>query len=419
MNKTFHIITLGCKLNKYESDCMANLLIEKGYKYITNFEFADIYIINTCAVTKESEKKSRQYISKCLKLNPNAKIIICGCASENNLEQFKNKTNVFSVIGNEKKDQIDKFIESSVFKVYDFLPNYNNLKNPNINQTRAYLKVQDGCNNFCAYCLIPYLRGRSRSRELTECVKEAEFLSKTCKELVLTGIDLSSYQPSLIELIEKLSHLTCRVRLGSLEQKIITEEFMQRLQKVKNFCPHFHLSLQSGDDAVLKRMNRHYTAQQYYEKVDLIRKYFPLANITTDIIVGFAGETEQEFLNTKSFVEKVNFGAVHVFPFSMREGTLASKIYKDTVNSEEKNKRVKLLQQVAKISGLNYINKIKNVEHKVLTEDHENDFVVGYTESYIKVYLPKQTALNQILTVKITGEYLDGVKGEIINNEVK
>ena len=413
MSKTFHIITLGCKLNKYESDCMASVLMDNGYELITEFDRADLYIINSCAVTAESEKKSRQYVTKCLKLNPSAKIIVCGCASQNNVEQFRNKQNVFSVFGNIGKDNILHYVDNSVFEVRDFPESYDNLQNPHNTQTRAYLKVQDGCNNFCSYCLIPYLRGRTRSRALCECVKEGEILATTCKEIVLTGIDLSSYSPSLIELLEGLAHLPCRIRLGSLEVGVVTHDFMERLSKIKNFCPHFHLSLQSGCDSVLRRMNRHYTASEYLEKVQLIRKYFPLANITTDVIVGFAGETEDEFNTTAEFVKTVGFGGVHVFPYSRREGTVASKVYADSVSNKEKNDRVNKLKSIARDCFVNYINLVKGSTCSVLTEDVENGFTVGYTENYIKVYLPKETPKNTIYKVKIVEIFNDGVKGEI------
>ena len=415
MTKSFHVITLGCKLNKYESDCMANALMNNGYKLITDFEFADIYIINTCAVTSESEKKSRQYITKCLKLNPNAKIIVCGCASQNNVDQFKNKPNVFSVFGNEGKENILDFIEMPVCEVVPFSTNYSKIENPYITQTRAYLKVQDGCNNFCSYCLIPYLRGRTRSRALDECLNEGKQLAKTCKEIVLTGIDLSSYKPSLIELIEGFSNIKCRVRLGSLEVNVINEDFLVRLSKIKNFCPHFHLSLQSGCDSVLKRMNRHYTTKEYFEKVQLIKKYFPFANITTDVIVGFAGESEQEFDYTKNFIEKVGFGGIHVFPYSKREGTVASKIYNDSVSNKTKTERVNVLKQIANNSFLNYLNQIKNITFNVLTEDEENGYIVGYSENYIKFYLPINTPKNMVVNVKINKPIYDGVLGEIIS----
>ncbi len=405
------LTTLGCKLNKYESDCMANLLLKAGYE-ITHDDFADIYIVNTCAVTQESEKKSRQYIAKCNKINPNCKIIICGCASQNNPDQFKDKKNVFSIIGNEGKENIVDLIKKSTCEVYEFPTIYNNLGDPYITTTRAYLKIQDGCNRFCTYCLIPYLRGRSRSRDVSECVEEATKLSHISKEIVVTGIDMSDFKPSLSELFNNLRNVDTRIRIGSLEESVVTEELLQSLQKLPKFCPHFHLSLQSGSDSVLKRMNRHYSTTQYLEKVELIRKYFPLANITTDIIVGFANETEAEFKDTCDFVGKVGFGQVHIFPYSRRKGTTADKLYKADLSMSIKKERVDILEEIALKSREKYLSSLLCKNFNVLTEDEEDDFTVGYTENYVKVYLPKSTKKNTIINIKLKEIFKDGVKGE-------
>lgn len=405
------LTTLGCKLNKYESDCMANLLLKAGYE-ITHDDFADIYIVNTCAVTQESEKKSRQYIAKCNKINPNCKIIICGCASQNNPDQFKDKKNVFSIIGNEGKENIVDLIKKSTCEVYEFPTAYNDLGDPYITTTRAYIKIQDGCNRFCTYCLIPYLRGRSRSRAIAECVEEATKLSHISKEIVVTGIDMSDFKPSLGELFNNLQDVDVRIRIGSLEESVVTEELLQSLQKLPKFCPHFHLSLQSGSDSVLKRMNRHYSTAQYLEKVELIRKYFPLANITTDIIVGFAEETEDEFKATCDFVGKVGFGQVHIFPYSRRKGTTADKLYKTDLSMSIKKERVDILEKIALTSREKYLNSLLGKSFNVLTEDEEDGFTVGYTENYVKVYLPKSTKKNTIINIKLKEIFKDGVKGE-------
>ena len=407
------LTTLGCKLNKYESDCMANLLLQAGHEIVQD-DYADIYIINTCAVTQESEKKSRQYIAKCNKINPNCKIIICGCASQNNPEQFIGKKNVFSIIGNEGKEYILDLIKEETCKVYDFSTEYADLNNPYITTTRAYLKIQDGCNRFCTYCLIPYLRGRSRSRSIDSCVKEAKSLSKTSKEIVVTGIDMSDFKPSLKELFLEFKNITSRIRLGSLEVSIVDDNLMKILKSLPNFCPHFHLSLQSGSNSVLKRMNRHYTTEEYYNAVMLIRKYFPDANITTDIIVGFANESEEEFKETCDFVEKVNFGQVHIFPYSRRKGTTADKLYKSDLDMSVKRKRVDILEEIAYQSRNKYLTSLLDKEYTVLSEDEENDHIVGFTENYIKVYLPKGTKKNTILKARLKEIYNDGVKGELL-----
>ncbi len=407
------VLTLGCKLNKYESDCMVTKLTQAGYNVVSDLQVADYYVINTCAVTKESEKKSRQYVTKCLKLNANAKVVVCGCASQNNINQFAGKPNVVSVFGNIGKDNIIDYLTTSIQQVKDFPTEYGNLSNPTITTTRAYLKVQDGCNNFCSYCLIPYLRGRSRSRNLQDCVTEAINLSKTSKEIVLTGIDLSDFKPSLAELLMALTNVDARIRLGSLEVRVVDDKLLTVMKSMPNFCPQFHLSLQSGDDTVLKRMNRHYTADEYLQKVDLIYKYFPDANITTDIIVGFAGETDEQFNNSVSLAKKAKFGKIHVFPYSPREGTAAYKLFEDT-DASIKKQRVAVLSEVGKMLEQQFFTKNVGKTYTVLTEDVENEFVVGYTENYIKVYLPITTPLNQLVNVKLTEALIDGMKAQIV-----
>lgn len=405
------ILTLGCKLNKYESDCMANILSNAGNEVVSNLEYADLYIINTCAVTAESEKKSRQYISKVRKLNKDAKVIICGCASQNNASQFE-RDGVTTIIGNEGKENILNYINTNVKNVTEFSGVYGNLHSPLITTTRAYLKVQDGCNNFCTYCLIPYLRGRSRSRDINECVAEANELSKTCKEIVITGVDISDYKPSLALLMSQLGHVHARVRLGSLEVNVVTDEFMQTLLAMPNFCPQFHLSLQSGDNTTLKRMNRHYTREEYLEKVNLIYKYFPNANITTDVIVGFAGETEEQFLNTVDLCKKAKFGKIHVFPFSKREGTVAYK-FVDCTPEQKKDRVSRLSKEGYELEQQFFENNIGKY-FVVLTEDIEGEYVVGYTENYIKCYLPKDTKQNELFGVELVKSLNDGMIAKII-----
>ena len=400
-------------MNKYESDAITAKLIENGYT-LSDSDVADLYIVNTCAVTAESEKKSRQYIAKCLKHNKNAKIVVCGCASQNNIDQFKDKPNVFSVIGTEGKQNIVDIIENQTFKTFDVPNCYESIANPLITENnRAFLKIQDGCNNFCNYCLIPYLRGRSRSRAINDIVAEANELSKKCKEIVISGIDISSFQPSLGELMKQLYGVNSRIRLGSLEVNVITPELLDILKNMPNFCPQFHLSLQSGCDSVLKRMNRHYTAAQFKQKVDLIRSYFPYANITTDIIVGFAMETEDEFSKTCDFVKSVGFGAAHIFPYSVRKGTVASKLYKEDLPLSVKKHRVDVLEDVVAECKKSYISSLIGKTFTVLTEDKEDDHIVGYSENYIKFYLPLSAKTDTLIKVKLLSCFLDGATGEI------
>lgn len=418
------IITLGCKQNKYESDCMARIIEDEGYYVTDKLEKADIYIINTCAVTAEAEKKSRQYVAKCHKLNSNAKIIICGCASQNNIEQFErnldidNPRNIFSIFGTEGKQNILQFINKSIKEKQELSLQYDSPVNPVKNTTRENLKIQDGCNNFCTYCLIPYLRGRSRSRDIEEIIAEAETMSKRSKEIVLTGIDISSYsidgKLALPILMKRLSVIPAIISLGSLEQGIITEELLEVLSNMPNFSPHFHLSLQSGDDEILKKMNRHYTADEFYNKVNLIRKYFPLANITTDIIVGFASESEEQFENTKNFIEKCEFSFVHIFPYSKREGTKAYNI--PDLDKSIKKQRVDILEEVNARLSSKYLSQFIGKTSTMLVEERK-DYWEGFSKEYIRCFSDKNLVDGHIYNVKFTEIYNNGLKVEIIGFE--
>ncbi len=410
------VFTLGCKVNFYESDSLINELNKLGYETTNKLEYADIYILNTCCVTNEGERKSRQLISRCKNFNENAKILVCGCASQKNPEQFKEK-NVNVIIGNANKAEIVDKINEENYKQLSELPlcYVDNLHSAS-QRVRAYLKVQDGCNNFCSYCIIPYVRGRSRSRDLKSVLLEAQDLSKNCAEIVLTGINLSDYKPSLIELIENLKDVPSRLRLGSLEVNVITDDFMQRLVKIKNFCPQFHLSLQSGSNSVLKKMNRHYTKEEYYSKIDLIRKYYPYASITTDLIVGFPTETDECFLESLQTVKKAEFFMVHCFPYSKREGTVASKM--PQVLNKVKKERLKQVENVASSLHDKYILKLKenNVEQNLLIEEKVTidgiEYYVGHTEYFVKCYLKNNNKFkeNDIVKVKILEKFNDGVK---------
>lgn len=409
-------INLGCKVNKYEIDSMANILYNAGYNITFNHELADYYVLGTCAVTNESEKKSRQYITKLSKLNPNAKIIVCGCASENNPVQFK-RDNVISVIGVEGREHILELLNGNDFKPYPLSTKFNNnVVCPYKSHTRAYIKIQDGCNNFCSYCLIPYLRGRNRCRGLTEIISEAKELAKNANEIVLTGIDVSSYKDGeydLGDLVNMLKLVNARIRLSSFEVRIITEQFLNKLKQNPNFCPHFHLSLQSGSTTVLKRMNRHYTVKEYLERIKLIRKYYPDANITTDIIVGFPGESEQEFLETVETCNLSGFGHVHIFPYSIRNGTVASKMVQ--VDDIVKKERTKQLIKLCELNEKQFYKTMLGKTFTMLTEEEHNGYMQGYTENYIKVYVKKDGLKpNMLIKVKLLELKDDGVMVEII-----
>lgn len=407
-------LTLGCKVNKYESDCMAKILKQNGYSVTSNFEKSDIYVVNTCAVTNEGEKKSRQIFHKIREVNPLAKIIVCGCASEHNLKQFEEK-GAFGGIGNVNKETILSIIQNGGFKKFDQEKTYERLSNPYISSTRAYIKVQDGCDRFCSYCIIPYLRGRSRSRELNSIIAEAKELAKESKEIVLVGIDISDYkingEPALGKLIYSLKDLPARIRLGSFEANVITKELLDVLKQVPNFAPHFHLSLQSGDTSVLKAMNRKYTAEEFLEKCKLIKTYFPDANITTDIIVGFPTETEEEFENTINFARTVGFGKIHTFPYSVRSGTVASKM-KDLPLSIKKQ-RVAKLTKVSDELEIAFNKSMLGKTKKVLFEDEEDGYMVGFTDNYIKVYVDKEKVESgELADIKLENLYKLGIKGE-------
>lgn len=423
------VMTLGCKVNKYESDALIYNLKLKGYQATDKFEPADVYVINTCAVTAEAERKSRQMIARCKKYNENAKFFICGCASQKNSGQFleKDATFVSGVAGKKKiSEYIDKLAKHDrrLLKKRDRtekLPkDYEDDLFAEQSRTRAYIKIQDGCDNFCSYCIIPYLRGRSRSRAIFSIINEVSKLSKDIKEVVLTGINVTDYKidgkPSLLSLLTELDTFGLRLRLSSMEDSLISEEFVEGLSRLDNFCPHFHLSLQSGSDSVLKRMNRHYTTKMFKQSVDLIRKYFPLAGITTDIIVGFPNESDEEFRQTYEFAQEVGFSQLHIFPYSNREGTVASKLYRDLPKSI-KQKRFEELDKLNSQLKLDFIK--KNKMGSVLIEEQIDGYYVGYTKNYIRCYIPANDKkasdgiIDGIVEVKIKEPFRDGALAKI------
>lgn len=423
------VMTLGCKVNKYESDALIYNLKIKGYQATDKFEPADVYVINTCAVTAEAERKSRQMIARCKKYNENAKFFICGCASQKNSGQFleKDATFVSGVAGKIKiSEYIDKLAKHDrrLLKKRDRtekLPkDYEDDLFAEQSRTRAYIKIQDGCDNFCSYCIIPYLRGRSRSRAIFSIINEVSKLSKDIKEVVLTGINVTDYKidgkPSLLSLLTELDTFGLRLRLSSMEDSLISEEFVEGLSRLDKFCPHFHLSLQSGSDSVLKRMNRHYTTKMFKQSVDLIRKYFPLAGITTDIIVGFPNESDEEFRQTYEFAKEVGFSQLHIFPYSNREGTVASKLYRDLPKSI-KQKRFEELDKLNTQLKLDFIK--KNKTGSVLIEEQIDGYYVGYTKNYIRCYIPANDKkasdgiIDGIVEVKIKEPFRDGALAKI------
>ncbi len=407
------VFTLGCKVNECESDSLITGLIARGYTVSDKLEKADLYIVNTCAVTQEAEKKSRQTASRIRKLAPDAKIIFTGCATEKCPQSFTEKDNTFLVTGTFNKGKILDMLDSVGEKLSPPTDTFEELDAVKSLRARAYIKVQDGCNNFCSYCIIPYLRGRSRSRA-PEKVRE-EIIKVSPKEAVLNGINLSAYDYNginLTGLIKSLYGLDTRIRLGSLEVGVITEEFLLALKGLKNFAPHFHLSLQSGSEEVLKSMNRHYTTDEYYQKVKLIRQHFENAGITTDIIVGFPTEKQENFIETVEFAKKVEFSDIHPFPFSPRSGTEAFKL-KD-LSADIKKQRLKVLLEIKAQSKKAFAEKAVGSVLEVLFEQQKDGVFEGYAENYLRVYLEGNIENKNIQKVKVIRPYLDGVQAELI-----
>ena len=401
------VFTLGCKVNQCESATLIQGLKQKGYDVSDELGYADVFIINTCAVTAEAEKKSRKAIARVRKFNPSAKVIITGCASEKSPKDFIEKENVFLVTGAKSKDKIldmleDRgvFIEKNDEYYEEYLPS-GTLK------TRSYIKVQDGCNNFCSYCIVPYLRGRSRSRSPESIKKEIEFLKPT--EAVITGINLSDYKfngMKLGDLLRELKDYDMRIRLGSLEVGVIDDNLLSATKELKDFAPHFHLSLQSGSDKVLKEMNRKYTRDEYAYKVDLIRKYYPESAVTTDIIVGFSTENEKDFEDTLELVDRVCFSDIHCFAYSRREGTKAYSLSP----LDEKIKKERLDVLLARKTSLRkkFIDANLGSEREVVIEETEKGFQTGYTDNYIRVYIPEGDNLSGKVKVTLLKEFEDG-----------
>lgn len=410
------VFTLGCKVNECESDSLISGLEKLGYEVSDKLVKADLYIVNTCAVTGEAEKKSRQTASRIKKLNKNAKIIFTGCASQKNPQAFLEKSGEYVITGTFNKSKILDLIFEKGIHLSPETKEYEEMPVVKPQRKRTYIKVQDGCNNFCTYCIIPYLRGRSRSRSPKSVLEEIK--ANNPVEVIINGINLTSYNYNglgLTGLIDSLKSVDARTRLGSLETTVITEEFLLALKGLKNFAPHFHLSLQSGSNAVLKKMNRKYTREEFIEKVSLIRKHFDNAGITTDIIVGFPTETEQDFLDTLDLVDRVKFTDIHAFPFSKREGTVAYKM--PDLNGEIKKSRLnKLLDKKAELK-LEFINSNINKILDFIPEEEKEGYIAGYTQNYLRAYLPKPNKnLNGIVKVLVKAPYQDGVLVEIVND---
>ena len=415
---------LGCKVNAYETEAMQQMLEAAGYEIVPFAPGADIYVINTCTVTNIADRKSRQMIHKAKKMNPDAIVVAAGCYVQAGKEKAETDMSIDLIIGNNKKQELIPLLE-------EFQKNRNRRQglidightreyeeleiDRTEEHTRAYIKVQDGCNQFCTYCVIPYARGRVRSRRTEDVVREVERLACSgCQEIVLTGIHLSSYGvdrkeegESLLSLIRAVHQVNGieRIRLGSLEPGIITEEFAAVIVKLPKVCPHFHLSLQSGCTSTLKRMNRRYTAEEYREKCEILRKYYPAPALTTDVITGFPGETEEEFAESRSFVDSIGFYETHIFPYSRREGTKAADM-PDQLPEQIKKERCRELIELGKKHRTEYMQHFLGQEKTVLFEEMqtiaEEEYWVGHTMEYLKVGVKtNQNLENKMAVVKV------------------
>ena len=416
------VYTLGCKVNDVESGSIIRGLEEMGFQVSREMEKADLYVINTCAVTNEAERKSRQTVGKAIKCNPDAKIIVCGCASEKSPQAFMEKgTTVYAVTGAQRKNAVLEIVKDGLENAprgicIEQEKRYEEMCLPECLKTRNFVKIQDGCNRFCAYCVIPYLRGRSRSRLLESAA--AEILASTAHETVLTGIDISDYKDEqgrdLADLIYAVKDAETRIRLGSLEVGAITEKLVQNLKLLKRFAPQFHLSLQSGLNKVLKSMNRHYTREEYLEKCRMLYENFPNAAITTDIIVGFPTETEEDFQDSMRIVSEAGFSQIHAFPYSPREGTNAYKRYKELPFGLKKA-RVDLILAEGESARIAYLKKYVGKELTVIPETYYNGSTVGYSENYIRVYIDGEQDKKAPIRVRVKELYLDGVSATKID----
>lgn len=423
MERTVAFYTLGCKVNQYETNAMEQQFIQNNYKIVENTEKADIYVINTCTVTNMADRKSRQMLRRVKEINQSAVIVVCGCYAQVAKTELEQIPEVDIILGINEKNKIVQLVEeylanqNNIIEVADVSKQKEFLDFGDVTYTeknRAVIKVQDGCNMFCSYCLIPYARGRIRSRKIENVVSEIEKIAKQgIKEVVITGIHVASYGKDfenenirLINLLEEINKIEgiARIRLSSLEPTIVDEEFAQRLSKLEKICDHFHLSLQSGCDATLKRMNRKYTTARYKEATEILRKFYPNANFTTDVIVGFPGETDEEFNQTYKFLKEIEFYKMHIFKYSPRKGTVAEKLPNQVdgnIKEERSKKLIELSNNMQNEKNSQYIGKTV----KVLFEEYENGYYKGHTTNYMVVKVPEKEQdgfIDNIKDIEIT-----------------
>lgn len=447
-------LTLGCKVNSYETDGMEKLFREAGYDVVKFNEIADVYVVNTCSVTNMADRKSRQMLHKARKNNPDSLIVATGCYVQASTEEVSKDETIDLLVGNNRKKEIVNIVEKHIIKKYSnqYKKDNKDLQNENIDvidindtsgkieyedmhidstgeNTRAYIKIQDGCNQFCSYCIIPYARGRIRSRKKESILAEVESLaSNGYKEVVLTGIHISSYgldfekekikgfkYEYLLDVIKSIALIDGikRIRLGSLEPRIISEDFISQLSKIDKVCPHFHLSLQSGCNDTLKRMNRKYTVEEFFEGCNILRKYYNEPALTTDVIVGFAGETEDEFETTYKYLQKIKFAQMHIFKYSKRKGTVAERM-PNQVTEDIKTQRSKELLAMSSRYNEEYQKLFINTNQQVLIEEKvsidNKEYYIGHTDRYVKVAVfSTKNIENEIICVNIMGQLTNDI----------
>ena len=434
MSKTVAFYTLGCKVNQYETNAMQQQFIKNGYKIVENNEIADVYVINTCTVTNMAERKSRQMLRRVKDINPEAILVVCGCYAQVAEKELEKIPEIDIILGTNEKNNIVEIVEKYIEKNNQKVANVSDVSRQcefldfgdvtYTEKNRAVIKVQDGCNMFCSYCIIPYARGRIRSRKIENVISEIKKIAKQgIKEVVITGIHVASYGKDfdtettkkirLIDLLEEINRIYGieRIRLGSLEPTIVDDEFAKRLSKLEKICDHFHLSLQSGCDETLKRMNRKYTTARYKEAIHILRKYYPNVSFTTDVIVGFPGETEQEFNTTYQFLKDIDFYKMHIFKYSPRNGTVASKMPNQidgNIKEQRSNKLIELSDENENKHNEKYIGKTLDV----LFEEYEDGYFKGHTTNYIIVKVPGDKSQER--------EYVDKIKKiQLIENDTK
>ncbi len=439
MNIAFH--TLGCKVNQYESEALQEKFKANGHRLVPETEEADVYVINTCTVTGLADRKSRQFIRRLRKLNPDCVLAVIGCYAQMQPDEIAALEGVNIVAGTNEKARLVEIVENYIAskgveihrKAYEELTEFEEIGMPVSmdSRTRAYIKIQDGCNRFCSYCIVPYARGNIRSRNRDNILEEAKrLLQAGYKEIVLTGINTALYgaesdhvvEQGLEQIIADLNKLPgdFRIRLSSLEPTVIDADKVQKLLQYKKLCPHVHLSLQSGCDAVLKDMKRNYTSREYLDIINILKQHDPGFAVTTDIIVGFPGETENNFIDTSKLVEKAGFSKVHVFKYSKRAGTIAAEM-ENQVTPGDKNRRSKMLLKTESEIGKQFLMNQIGTSRILLIEEinSETGLLSGYTENYIRVFVPnisqrQEELINSFLEVRLIGLFQDGMLGESV-----